>query len=70
VIDFLEIRQLEPDGNNMDVSIFDQLGREKIHQSVDGHGGQLDVRALPPGMYILRVKCAEGTFVHKLVKGE
>jgi hypothetical protein len=68
VCDFLEIRLFEPDVNDLDISIIDQLGREKIHRSVDGQGGQLDVRALPPGIYILRVRCTEGTFVHKLVK--
>jgi hypothetical protein len=68
VSDFLEIRLFEPDVNDLDISIIDQLGREKIHLLIDGHGGQLDVRALPPGMYILRVRCTESTFVNKLVK--
>jgi hypothetical protein len=68
VIDFLEIRIPEPDGNDVEISIYDQFGREKLHRLMDGHGGQLDVGALPPGIYVLRVKTSEGTFVHKLVK--
>ena len=52
VSDFLEIRLLEPDISDLDISIIDQLGRVMIHQSIDGHGGQLDVSSLPAGMYI------------------
>ncbi len=52
----------------LDISIIDQLGREKMRQSIDGQGGQLDVSELPPGIYIVRVKGTEGSSVHKLIK--
>jgi hypothetical protein len=66
--DFLEIRLIEPEVKDLDISIVDQFGREKIHQSIDRNGGQVDVSALPPGIYILRVKGTDGSFVHKLIK--
>ena len=69
VSDFLEIRLLEPDVSDLDISIIDQLGREKIHQSIDGNGGQIDVSALPPGIYMLRIKGTRGSTVHKMIKG-
>jgi hypothetical protein len=67
--DFVEIRLFEPDVHDLDISIIDQLGREKIHRSIDGHGGQVDVSALPPGIYLLRVQGNDGSFVRKLIKG-
>jgi hypothetical protein len=69
VSDFLEIRLNEPNVHDLDISIIDQLGREKIHQLIDGHGGQVDVSALPPGIYVLCIKGTDGSFVHKLIKG-
>jgi hypothetical protein len=69
VNDILEIHLLEPDISDLDISIIDQLGREKIHQLIDRHGGQLDVSSLPPGLYMMRVKGSRGSFVHKIVKG-
>jgi hypothetical protein len=69
VSDFLEIRLFEPDINDLDISIIDQLGKEKIHKLIDGYGGQVDVSSLPPGIYILRVKGTNSSFVHKLIKG-
>ena len=69
VNDFLQIRLLDPEISDLDISVIDQLGREKIHRSIDGHGGQVDVSALPPGIYMLRVKGTRGSFVHKIIKG-
>lgn len=68
VSDFLEIRLSEPDVKDIDICIIDQMGREKLRQSMDGHGGQLDVSNLPPGIYMLRIKGTEGIFVNKLIK--
>ena len=69
VSDLLEIRLIKPDPNGLDISIIDQLGREKIHQSIGGHGGQVDVSELPPGIYMVRIKGTDGSFVHKMIKG-
>ncbi len=49
VSDFLEIRLFEPDVNDLDISIIDQLGREKIHLLIDSHGGQVDVSSPASG---------------------
>jgi len=67
--DFLNIRLFEPDVNNLNISIYDQLGREKIHQTINGHGGQVDVSALSPGIYLLRVQGTDRSYVYKLIKG-
>jgi hypothetical protein len=69
VSELLEIRLIKPDVNGLDISIIDQLGREKIHQSIDGYGGQVDVSELPPGIYMVRIKGTDGSFVHKMIKG-
>jgi hypothetical protein len=69
VSDFLEIRLFEPDVNDIDVFMVDQMGREVLHQSVDSHGGQINVSALPPGIYIVRVTGSRGCVVSKVVKG-
>jgi hypothetical protein len=69
VREFLEIRLIEPDVNDLDITIIDQLGREKLHQSVGRYGGQVDVSALSPGIYILRIRGTDCSSVKKIIKG-
>jgi hypothetical protein len=66
--DYLEIHLTEPDVNDLDISIIDQLGREKVRRSIDGQGGQIDASALPPGIYMMRIKGTDSSFVRKLIK--
>lgn len=68
VSDYLEIHLTEPEANDLDISIIDQLGRERLRKSIDGFGGQLDVSALPPGMYIIQIKGTDISYKHKLIK--
>jgi hypothetical protein len=68
VRDLLEIRVSEPDGDNLQITVFDQLGRETMHRVMDGSGGQVDVSDLPAGLYVIRIFRSSGSCMYKMLK--
>jgi hypothetical protein len=68
VIDFVEVCLREPGSGVIEISIIDQLGRERIHHLINGQGGRLNVSDLTPGMYMMRISTRTGTFIHKMLK--
>lgn len=68
VKDFLDIRLLNLPATGLNISIIDQLGRERINQMLDGSGGRVDVSFLVPGFYIIRVSLDKETYIYKILR--
>ena len=68
VSDFLELRLTRPLTDRLDISIFDQLGRERMNHTLDGQGGRVDVSSLAPGFYFVRVSLEKDSHMYKILK--
>jgi hypothetical protein len=68
VRDFLELRLTRPSTDRLDISIFDQLGRERMNHTLDGRGGRVDVSFLAPGFYFISVIMGKDTHMYKILK--
>ena len=51
-----------------DISVFDAAGRTVLQQRVDGAESKLDISSLTPGVYLLKVRSANGTAAYRFTK--
>ena len=65
VVDYLNISTTE---NIKDVTIYNLLGQQVLHKTVNGLGSTLDLSGLPAGNYIARVNTSNAVKSVKLIK--
>ena len=50
------------------VMLIDMTGKEIFHQGLSGHRCEVDVSAIPDGIYFIKTFCEEGSYINKFVK--
>jgi hypothetical protein len=63
--DFLWLSSKSPAA---DVTVFDLTGKMLLHQPIRNPGAALDIRHLPKGVYLIRVRDKEGVRTERLLK--